>query len=138
MKSKFPQSSPLKHISIRKAKDATEFAIRLDPYLIEALKKGIPSLFNSIQDMYLVDWQVATIENLLLQYKTNLTNHASFSEKKGKEEPTVLLWTFYVLAQHFSAKRDTKNALIYIDTAIQHTPTLVELYMQKARILKVH
>jgi peptide alpha-N-acetyltransferase len=52
------------------------------------------------------------------------------------EPPTALLWTLYFLAQHFDFKRETEQAMGYINRAIEHTPTLVELYMAKGRILK--
>ena len=52
------------------------------------------------------------------------------------EPPTALLWTLYFLAQHFDFKRETAQALEYINRAIEHTPTLVELHMTKGRILK--
>jgi len=53
------------------------------------------------------------------------------------EPPTAYLWTLYFLAQHYDKQRKTDLALKTIDAAIQHTPTLVELYMTKGRILKV-
>jgi peptide alpha-N-acetyltransferase len=40
------------------------------------------------------------------------------------------------LAQHFDFQHNTEQALEYINRAIKHTPTLVELYMTKGRILK--
>lgn len=52
------------------------------------------------------------------------------------EPPTALLWTLYFLAQHFDFKKETEKALGYINRAIEHTPTLVELHMTKGRILK--
>jgi len=41
-----------------------------------------------------------------------------------------------VLAQHFDRKRDLDKALEYINSAIKHTSTLVELYLIKAKIYK--
>mmetsp|Transcript_28646 Transcript_28646/g.46406 ORF Transcript_28646/g.46406 Transcript_28646/m.46406 type:complete len:923 (-) Transcript_28646:67-2835(-) len=50
--------------------------------------------------------------------------------------PSVLLWTLFFLAQHFDAKRELDVAMRYIDQAIAHTPTVVDLYLVKARIYK--
>jgi len=47
------------------------------------------------------------------------------------------LWTYYYLAQHFDRLKNYQRALKYIDEALKHTPTLIELYMAKAKILKV-
>jgi len=53
------------------------------------------------------------------------------------ESPTSLLWTFSYLAQHFDHVRQTDHALEYINAALEHTMTLIELYVIKARIYKV-
>jgi hypothetical protein len=61
----------------------------------------------------------------------------SFFQNLVVEPPTAYLWTLYFLAQHYDKQRKTELALKTIDKAIEHTPTLVELYMTKGRILKV-
>ena len=60
-----------------------------------------------------------------------------FSDDGVKEPPTTLLWVYYFLAQHYDFIGDTSKALEYVDTAIQHTPLLIELYVLKAKIYKV-
>ena len=59
------------------------------------------------------------------------------AEKDTKEPPTAYLWALYFLAQHYDYRRNTAKAFKYINEAIEHTPTMVELYMTKGRILKV-
>ena len=70
---------------------------------------------------------------------TYVFNHpcAPFSDEGVKEPPTTLLWVYYFLAQHYDFIGDTSRALEYVDTAIQHTPLLIELYVLKAKIYKV-
>ena len=53
------------------------------------------------------------------------------------QDPTVLLWTNFYLAQHYDHFRKTKSALKYINKVLDHTPTLIEGYMIKAKIYKV-
>lgn len=53
------------------------------------------------------------------------------------QDPTVLLWTNFYLAQHFDYFRKIKDALMYIDKVLEHTPTLIEGYAVKAKIYKV-
>jgi N-alpha-acetyltransferase 15/16, NatA auxiliary subunit len=56
-----------------------------------------------------------------------------------KEAPTTLLWTLYFLALHYAhpkSQRDVSRSLEFIEEAVEHTPTLVELYLSKARLLK--
>ena len=55
----------------------------------------------------------------------------------GVEPATSLLWLQYYLAQHYDYLGDITKAFEYIDQAICDTPTLVELYMFKAKISKV-
>ena len=54
-----------------------------------------------------------------------------------KEDPSVLLWTYFFIAQQYDQLRRTDRALEYIDKVLQHTPTLIEGYMVKAKIYKV-
>ncbi len=54
-----------------------------------------------------------------------------------KEDPTVLLWTYFFVAQHYDKLRKTDLALEFIDKVLTHTPTLIEGYMVKAKIYKV-
>lgn len=56
----------------------------------------------------------------------------------GKEEPpTTLLWVQYYLAQHYDKIGQPSLALEYINAAIESTPTLIELFLVKAKIYKV-
>ena len=59
------------------------------------------------------------------------------SDDAEKESPTTLLWTYYFLAQHYDVIGQTKQALEYINVALEHTLTLIELFVVKARIYKV-
>ena len=54
------------------------------------------------------------------------------------QTPTVLLWTYYYMAQHFDYLTQTSKALEYINEALEHTVTLIELYIIKAKIFKVN
>lgn len=61
-----------------------------------------------------------------------------FSIDDGKEEPpTTLLWVQYYLAQHYDKIGQPSLALEYINAAIESTPTLIELFLVKAKIYKV-
>lgn len=69
--------------------------------------------------------------------------HISFSNcyldvKDGPPEPaSAILWTYYYLAQHYDFHNDSAKAMQYINLAIEHTPTLIELYVTKGRLYKV-
>lgn len=53
------------------------------------------------------------------------------------EPPTTYLWTQYYLAQHYDKLGDTTLAFEYVNQALEHTPTLIELHVVKAKILWV-
>lgn len=47
------------------------------------------------------------------------------------------MWVQYFLAQHFDFISQSSLALEYINAAIDSTPTLIELFLIKAKIYKV-
>ena len=59
------------------------------------------------------------------------------SESGPAEPPTSYLWSLYLSAQHYNRIGQSLKALELIDAAIEHTPTEVQLYILKAKILKV-
>lgn len=58
------------------------------------------------------------------------------SQASSASEPAQYLWTLYFLAQHYSFLRAYGKAVDILHVAMEHTPTLPELYMTKARVLK--
>lgn len=109
-------------------------------YFFLGLHKGVPPLFVNLRSLYTDKEKVEIISSLLVQYKEALKLHDHFSdqEKDNPREPaSALLWTYYYLAQHYDYLGQTEKALIEIDAAIDHTPTLIELFVTKGRIYKV-
>lgn len=100
----------------------------------------MPPLFVNLRSLYTDQQKVDIIQSLVLQYKEALKAHEHFSdqEKDNPREPaSALLWTYYYLAQHYDHLGLTEKALNEIDAAIEHTPTLIELFVTKGRIYKV-
>lgn len=59
--------------------------------------------------------------------------------KKGDEEeqdPTVQLWLYYFVAYHYFFTGEYEKALEQLDAGIEHTPTVVDLYVLKAKVYK--
>lgn len=59
------------------------------------------------------------------------------SDPDPEEPPSAILWVWFFLAQHFDTLGHHQLALDYIEKAIAHTPTHIELYMLKSKIYKV-
>ncbi|KAH8238243.1 hypothetical protein KR032_001519 [Drosophila birchii] len=118
-----------------------EFRVVADEYLRRGLRKGIPPLFVNVRTLHQESEKAATIEKLMLQYYENLTRSGHFSREDADtgapvEPASALVWTALFLAQHYDYMRDTDSALNYINVAIDHTPTLIELLITKGRIFK--
>jgi N-alpha-acetyltransferase 15/16, NatA auxiliary subunit len=122
----------------------------VDKYLRACLSKGVPSTFVSLKFLYTNTKKRQVIQDLAESYLASLKTNSSFplpvdssnqpnGTKTQPEPPTALLWTFYFLALHYAnpiSQRDVSKSMDLIEQAIQHTPTLVELYLTKARLLK--
>ncbi|KAH8102267.1 NMDA receptor-regulated protein 1a [Cristinia sonorae] len=112
-----------------------DFKALAEPYLFSGLDKGIPSLFADIKSLYRNNDKQQVIASIV---ETIREQSAAQSPQPTTESepPTTYLWTLYFLAQHYSHTSDYKRALSLLDEALGHTPTLPELLMYKARVLK--
>jgi peptide alpha-N-acetyltransferase len=114
------------------------FTNLVDKYLRRGLHKGMHSLFMSIRNLYSDPTKVQVIGDLVTGYVQSLRTHNHFfpQDTGPPEPPTVYLWSLYLCAQHYNQVDNSLKALELIDAAIDHTPTEVQLYMLKAKILK--
>lgn len=136
----YPRSICPKRLPLNVA-NGTLFRELVDDYLRRGLRKGVPPLFVNIRSLYTNDEKVKIITDLIHEYHVNLqeSNHFSKADRDASlpaEPASALLWTLYFLAQHYDHLRDSDKALEYINAAIDHTPTLIELFVCKGRIYK--
>jgi len=103
-----------------------------------------------LRPFYFQPGKAELIQELLEGYLVNLRQGSSwFGPRPGEAEgasvppvegedepPTSLLFALMTSADHYNFIGETQQALDYINEAIEHTPTLVELYSCKARIYK--
>ncbi|TNM86249.1 hypothetical protein fugu_008520 [Takifugu bimaculatus] len=110
----------------------------LDKYLRMNFSKGCPPVFTTLKSLYNNKEKVTIIEELVVGYETSLKSCRMFNANDdGKEEPpTTLLWVQYFLAQHYDTIGQQTLSLDYINAAIESTPTLIELFLIKAKIYK--
>ncbi|SNX81905.1 related to n-terminal acetyltransferase 1 [Melanopsichium pennsylvanicum] len=130
-----PKSTAAKRLALQHA-TGDEFNSQATAYVKSALVKGVPSLFSDLKSLYAeASKQTALeeiVETLRLEWSPTTTSPAS----DGTDPPTSYLWALYYLAQHYSLTGRSSTALHYIDSAIAQAPTLPELHMVRARILK--
>jgi len=132
----FPKASaPLR--LILKYSEGEQFGKKFNEYIKSASSRALPSLFNNVKQLYLDPKKVVIIEEIIVKHLDSLRKTNCFFDNLTEElDPTVFLWILLYAAQHYDIKKDYKQALLIIDEAIEHTPTLVEVYTVKAKILK--
>ncbi|KAK6148908.1 hypothetical protein DH2020_016433 [Rehmannia glutinosa] len=96
----------------------------------------VPSLFSDLSPLYDHSGKVSRpadiLEQLILEMEHSLKETGGYPGRVDKEPPSTLMWTLFYLAQ----TRHYDVALRKIDEAIEHTPTVIDLYSVKSRILK--
>ncbi|KAL2077735.1 hypothetical protein ACEWY4_027239 [Coilia grayii] len=127
-----PRRLPLSFLTGEKFREC------LDKYLRINFSKGCPPVFTTLKSLYIDKEKVSDIEEMVVGYETSLKSCRMFSQNdNGREEPpTTLLWVQYFLAQHYDHVGQADAALDYINAAIDSTPTLIELFVIKAKIYK--
>lgn len=137
---KYPRAMPPRRMPLNYV-TGEQFRSLADKYLRRGFVKGVPPLFIDLRSLYADPGRAQAIEDLALQYADALRKIGKFSEAEacnGPREPaSALLWVYYFLAQHYDHLKQTEKALGFIDAAIEHTPTLIELFVTKGRIYKV-
>ena len=134
---KFPRAQAPKRLPLNFL-SGSELETRLSTYVRAALRKGVPPLFVDLRPLYENPEFAELIHKMMTSMLDNQLNLGSFDndEAKVQEAPTSLLWTYYYLAQHFDHRKDYVKALELVNTAIEHTPTLIELFTLKGKIYK--
>ncbi|KAI4329285.1 hypothetical protein L6164_021567 [Bauhinia variegata] len=113
-----------------------KFREAADNYIRPLLIKGVPSLFSDLSSLYNHPGKADILEQLILELEHSIRTIGQFPGSVGKDPPSTLMWTLFLLAQHYDRRGQYEIALSKIDEAIEHTPTVIDLYSAKSRILK--
>ncbi|KYQ93570.1 tetratricopeptide-like helical domain-containing protein (TPR) [Tieghemostelium lacteum] len=140
LKVSYPKSLLIQRLPLNYLKNAEQFRSELFNYVKVFLRKGIPSLFNSLKLLYKNPEKIAIIESLLNTEMESLKKSLTFSDASTttteKEQPSTYLWSLYFMSQHYDQIGQHQKSLDFINQAISHTPTCVDLYIQKAKVYK--
>lgn len=124
----YPRSDPPQFIPLTfLASSSDEFEKRARVYILGQLKRGVPSAFVNVKPLYKNKKKLAVIQKIVEEF---------YEKEVPSLIPTVKVWTHYFLAQHYLYLKDLTQAQHHIEAAIDHSPTLVELYIVKARVFK--
>ncbi|CAN6625407.1 N-terminal acetyltransferase A complex subunit Nat1p [Trichomonascus vanleenenianus] len=128
---KYPKSEAPKQIPLFEFLTGDDFQQAVGKYLTEKLARGVPSLFSMVRPLYNDPTKRNAIDAFIREKYASQQNGSV-----AGVDPANQVWTTFFLAQHSSHLGDHEQGLKYIEEAIAHTPTLVELHMVKAKILK--
>ncbi|KAE8915082.1 N-terminal acetyltransferase A complex auxiliary subunit [Phytophthora fragariae] len=130
-------------VSLRFPLDFTrgaEFKKHADVYLKKQLIKNVPVLGSNLKPLYADKDKVKVIEELILGYLKTLEAKkpldAGDNSIAANSTEKVLLWTNYLVAQHYDRLGNYTKAMEYIEKCITQKPTLLDFFQRKARILK--
>ncbi|KAI3455389.1 hypothetical protein Pfo_012052 [Paulownia fortunei] len=131
----YSRSSAVKRIPLDFL-SAEKFRLAAENYIRPFLTKGIPSLFSDLSPLYDHPGKADILEQLILELEHSIKTTGGYPGRVDKEPPSTLMWTLFYLAQHYDRRGQYDVALRKIDEAIEHTPTVIDLYSVKSRILK--
>ncbi|EIN08866.1 N-terminal acetyltransferase A auxiliary subunit [Punctularia strigosozonata HHB-11173 SS5] len=134
LSSQLPKATAPRRIALDVA-SGPEFVALARSYVISALTKGVPSLFTDLKSLYGDKEKRKAIEEIVEIFRQEQAQPPA-GPSSSEQDPTVYLWTLYFLAQHHSFLGNHQLAVQLIDLAIEHTPTLPELYTARGRVLK--
>ncbi|GKV35652.1 hypothetical protein SLEP1_g43894 [Rubroshorea leprosula] len=105
-------------------------------YIKPLLTKGVPSLFSDLSPLYDHPGKADILEHIALELEHCVRTTGRYPGRTEKEPPSTLMWALFFLAQHYDRRGQYDLAISKIDEAIEHTPTVIDLYSVKSRILK--
>lgn len=105
------------------------------------VKQNIPSIFINVKFIYTQQPQkIPQIEEILLSHVNAIKagNKLDITLSSGEVLDIVpnIIWVNYYAALHYDYCRNLEEALVYINKAIDSTPSVVEFYMVKSKVLK--
>ncbi|WVQ81930.1 hypothetical protein IAT38_004057 [Cryptococcus sp. DSM 104549] len=135
----FPRSAAPRRMALDFAQ-GDQFRQLAEAYIVKGLERGVPSLFVDIKGVYSDAAKMTAVGEIVEGIISKLEKNATLNDDGSIAPPTVLLWAYYYLALHLShplhPNPSHARSLQLLSTALEHTPTLPELYMAKAMVLK--
>lgn len=149
----YPKSYAVQRIPLVLA-DIDELAGALDPFCRKDLTKGVPSLCSELSCFFLVEKggilvkaddpvdikihpAFAVVVKMVDDYIESLESCSKFAASDEQEEaPSTLLWTMYLRGGLYELEGEYAKGVELLDKCLEHTPTAVDVYELKARMLK--
>ena len=124
-----------------------EFKALFSQYFLKSIKNNLPSFFNNIKFIYQYSQQkskISIIQEIITSNISEIESKHSLSkdildlnkDNNSINIEPVFIWVYYFASQHFDIIGESEKAIEYINKAIKSTPTVVEFFMVKSKILK--
>lgn len=124
----YPRSDPAQYLPLTFLPAShPEFERRASLYVLSQLKRGVPATFVNVKPLYKNRKKLAVFQKIVEQF---------LADEVPKLNPTVFVWASFFLSQHYLYLGKLDTAMDHVQRALDHSPTLVELYLLKARITK--
>ncbi|KWU43445.1 N-terminal acetyltransferase A, auxiliary subunit [Rhodotorula sp. JG-1b] len=146
LQSKYPRSLSIPRLILTLLPATSDrFRSRTATYLLNALSKGVPSLFADVKALYTPDEEgqakAKIVGEIVEGFRKGLEEKGAvvtddIGDDETVESPSTYLWTLFFLASHYSQLGQHSVALATLQLALSHTPSLPDLHMLRARILK--
>uniref|UniRef100_A0A7S0PZY0 Uncharacterized protein n=1 Tax=Coccolithus braarudii TaxID=221442 RepID=A0A7S0PZY0_9EUKA len=136
LQKRFPRSNVCRRLPLDFSRDAAYFREVFAAYALPYLRKGVPSLFADIKPLLARADKREQIGQLIGEWISALDSTGIMPDSTEREMPQTLVWILVLASQHADSSGRTTEALAYIDRAIGHTPTCLDLYLFKARVFK--
>ncbi|GAA5863158.1 hypothetical protein JCM8547_002815 [Rhodosporidiobolus lusitaniae] len=146
LSAQYPRSLAIKRLALDLS-SGDVFRTKASDYLLSALSKGVPSLFADIKALYKFPGgegaeKCRVVGEIVEGFRKELeeSGRAVKGDDDSLDAPSTYLWTLYFLSSHHSHPSNPSSsqplALQTLHLAESHTPSLPELSMLRARILK--
>ncbi|KAK1282040.1 hypothetical protein QJS10_CPB22g00985 [Acorus calamus] len=124
-----------------------KFRVSADNYIRPLLTKGVPSLFSDLSPLYDQPGKADILEKVILELEDSIKSSGGFPGRYVEYLSTGACFNTdaidndedlrnFMSSQHYDRRRQHDVALAKINEAIKHTPTVIDLYSVKGRILK--
>jgi len=153
----FPKSFAIKRITLTLLEtDSEEWNSAMGAYIQSNIKRGVPSLGDDLSALFIIpstssekEYRIAKdpveikphaaykcVVGLVDGYIASLEANSTFPNDDDAQPPSTLLWTWYLRVVLHELAGEYSAGIAVVDKCLDQTPTGVDLYELKARLLK--
>ena len=145
---KCPYSAAGRRLPLSFTKAGPAFTELVNKYIEKPIRKGVPSLFEDLKDLYENPAKAAALETIFINTVDTLKSDSKFPSGGAvseAEKKDCVMYATNLLAMHYDemaqrsadgGSKEFTRALDLIEEAIAMDPKCVELYLNKARFLE--